>query len=498
MALKNQTSNKYLELKPEEANLFSLCQMLISGNLESKKFIDVLRVKKISLKRRAYICVSVVVQKALQSLATPMAISGSGFEFCLNFVANNEAKNILQGKMVIPGKESANYCSALGHLDRRVKLDKNISQSDCKYFPMLSVMASKISYENKAFIKTVVEDQWKMELIGPGVYDFRNEYQNKNTTQAVIIHDKSTKPDTIIVAFRGTEPFNADDWCTDFDISWQNFENVGKVHSGFMKALGLQNDQSWPLDIEKDKDCAVAYYTIREKLREMFRGSNQTRFILTGHSLGGALAVLFPAILALHEETDILERLEAIYTFGQPRVGDEQFGSFLMGLFRFYDIKYYRFVYNHDIVPRLPYDDSTLLFKHFGTCLYFNSLYEGKIVHEEPHRNYFCWRSFFTRRADVIWEIVRSAMLPMRIGPDYKECLLLRTFRLIGLLVPGLPAHGLQEYVNAVLLGDADLFSGCIVTKARGNSLELLDVCSSAASMSTPTLMYSQLCACEA
>ncbi|KAH0734104.1 hypothetical protein KY285_009811 [Solanum tuberosum] len=55
-----------------------------------------------------------------------------------------------------------------------------------------------------------------------------------------------------------------------------------------------------------------------------------------------------------------------------------------------FDVKYYRYVYCNDMVPRLPYDDKTLFFKHFGSCLFYNSLYYGKYTEEghnkdEPH-----------------------------------------------------------------------------------------------------------------
>ncbi|KAJ8567260.1 hypothetical protein K7X08_019468 [Anisodus acutangulus] len=404
------SSSKYLQLKPDEASLFDLIRILFSGNLGSKQFIECLRVKEIAFERRGYIFLSMSVQKALHFISKPLSILGSISEFCLNILASNQSLptlfwRILQGKVVMPDKESANYLSAIGFIDPRVNSHKKFKPEEKTYIVALSAIASKVAYENKAFIRATVEDKWKMELLGEGAYDFWNEYHQTKSTQGFIFHDKTTSPDRIIVAFRGTEPFNSDDWSTDFDISWYEFQGMGKVHSGFMKALCLQKDESWPPNIAQDDQRPVAYYTIREKLRDFFQKNNRTKFILAGHSLGGALAVLFAAGLALHNESFILERLEAIYTFGQPRVGNAEFGYFMKEIFRNYDIGYYRFVYSHDIVPRLPLDNSTLLFKHFGTCVYYSSTYEGKIVSEEPYRNYFSLRSLISKRVDALWEL---------------------------------------------------------------------------------------------
>ncbi|CAN6927211.1 unnamed protein product [Brassica oleracea var. botrytis] len=42
-------------------------------------------------------------------------------------------------------------------------------------------------------------------------------------------------------------------------------------------------------------------------------------------------------------------------------------------------IEYERFVYNNDMVTRVPFDDKILFgYKHYGSCNYFNSLYKGK------------------------------------------------------------------------------------------------------------------------
>ncbi|XP_022940180.1 uncharacterized protein LOC111445885 isoform X1 [Cucurbita moschata] len=310
----------------------------------------------------------------------------------------------IRGKAPVkPNKKSPYYTSLVGFTDWRRDLDLSIQPHDkFRYYGGLTMMAAKIAYESEPFVQSVVNDRWKMKFLG--FFDFWNDFQNRATTQAFMFQNTATNdPNIIVIAFRGTSPFDTYDWQVDTDLSWYNIEGVGHIHSGFMKALGLQKATGWPKELTKPQHD-FAYYTLRQKLRDIVKSNDKARFIITGHSLGGALATLFVTMLSYHEEKTILKKLQGVYTYGQPRVGDRQFAEFMM-------------------------------------------------VKEQPNKNYFSLQWVIPKYLTALWEIIRSFITPLVWGFDYYESLLMIGARLVGLLVPGFAAHFPVNYVNSTRLG---------------------------------------------
>ncbi|KAL9234022.1 hypothetical protein vseg_008943 [Gypsophila vaccaria] len=456
----------YLLLKPNEATLIDLLKLLWCN--DNQNFIESRFDLEEELRRFRYrwlVFISIVMMKLFIFLKTPMAYFGHFLEMWLNLVCDYGGVfklllNLIQGKVKMPKRTSETYRSMIGCLDTRLNLEPNITLGHPKYEPALSVMSAKIAYENSAFIQNVVENHLKMKLIG--CYNFQNDYLGNNSTHAFIARNITQDQDLTVISFRGTAPFDADDWCTDFSISWYGLTGVGRVHGGFIKALGLQITDNLVLkELDSTQEgnntmatTQYAYYTIKNVIRQISRENKHAKFIVTGHSLGAALAILFASVLILHDEKELLEKLDGVYTFGQPRVGDEQFGKFMVKKLKANNVKYCRYVYCNDMVPRLPYDDKTLLFKHFGPCLYFNSLYHGKVLPEEPNKNYnsFIWT--IPKYLNAWWELIRGFIYPhLKWGPSYKEGWCLVVFRVIGLVLPGLAAHGPQDYDNITRLG---------------------------------------------
>ncbi|CAN0864096.1 Triacylglycerol lipase OBL1 [Linum grandiflorum] len=464
--------SNYMLLNHDKIGILDLARLLFSSDIEHRKFIDSKDTKEESFKRRWIIFLSIVVQKILQLVSKPLYFLGWCIEMWLSLLTNNDGLlglvvNLLTWKVVKPDISSATFISFAGNFDYRTNLDRNIKREDPRYSPALAMMAAKASYENQAYLENIVTKKWEMEFLG--FFNFWNAYQNRATTQAFMMRDRTTTPDndnkaeTIVVAFRGTEPFDADAWCTDVDISWYELQGMGKVHAGFMKALGLQKCTGWPKrpcgeneddPVSDDADRPLyAYYKIRDMLKEILSRNDNAKFIVTGHSLGGALAILFPAVLAYHGEKFLLDRLEGVFTFGQPRVGDEAFGNYMKAWLEEHNVRYYRFVYGYDIVPRLPYDGSTLMFKHFGTCIFFNRNYHGEVVIEEPNKNYFTPKEMTIMVWNAFMELKRSFTICRSHGKEYREGWLLTGTRVFGLLIPGIPPHMSQDYVNSTRLG---------------------------------------------
>ncbi|MFJ6799027.1 lipase family protein [Streptomyces sp. NPDC091268] len=152
-------------------------------------------------------------------------------------------------------------------------------------------------------------------------------------------------PRMIVTAFRGTQPVEMRDWLSDTTTPpWPGPAKTGFIHYGFGEAL----NSAWP--------------KIRAAIDE-FRDNDQSLWF-TGHSLGGALAML--AAARLHFEEPNLTA-DGVYTFGQPRACDRT-------LARAYDSAFsrrtYRFVNNNDIVPQLPPEP---VFHHVAELRYIDS-----------------------------------------------------------------------------------------------------------------------------
>ena len=117
----------------------------------------------------------------------------------------------------------------------------------------------------------------------------------------------------------------------------------------------------------------LAYDAISTKVTELLALHPRAKLYVTGHSLGGALATLFTAVrLYVHNDAD--ESLGAVFTFGQPRVGNSNFARYMEQILcprhcQGHEKKYFRVVFGSDIVPRVP-----CWLTHSWPCYFYPSI----------------------------------------------------------------------------------------------------------------------------
>lgn len=160
----------------------------------------------------------------------------------------------------------------------------------------------------------------------------------------------ATTDSLLLVSFRGTDP-TVGDWLLDFQTALETDPVVpGNVHRGFNGAL----------------------LSVWSQIRPYLDNRGNRRVWITGHSLGGALAVACAA-RATFENPRVGVR--GIYTYGQPRYGNEVCSVDCAGILA---SVMFRHVNNRDIVPRVP--PFALGFRHWGTEILFDTT-------ETPHVN---------------------------------------------------------------------------------------------------------------
>jgi Lipase (class 3) len=161
-----------------------------------------------------------------------------------------------------------------------------------------------------------------------------------------------------VFSFRGTEPDQLEDIATDlkaWDIRLSEYgewdKGWGEVHGGFFEAFETLRVQ---LDARLDQ----------------LEGSGVGIWV-TGHSLGGALGTLMTAYILKEVEHGRDLDLRGFYSFGSPRVGDEDFKNRLEGLVAKHGVKVGRVRNHNDIVTHVPGSTLNLLgWRHIGTRIY--------------------------------------------------------------------------------------------------------------------------------
>ena len=186
---------------------------------------------------------------------------------------------------------------------------------------------------------------------------------------AFLIQSRSGK--VAILCYRGTEPTDLVSWMTDADVMPERMpyrfgDPHATVHAGFYR-----NVRATRYEVMSALKRACRGFSVRAPLpgeTGLPRMDALEALYVTGHSLGGAMASMMGVMLR-HErkfsrDGDLTDRLRAVYTFGQPMLGDQRFARACRED-AFLRENVIRYVYDSDVVPHLP-PKTTGPYRHFG------------------------------------------------------------------------------------------------------------------------------------
>lgn len=183
-----------------------------------------------------------------------------------------------------------------------------------------TALASSVAYEDRTIVMNACQQNWEFDSC---------EFYDIDTTQCfVAVSDGVT-----LVSFRGTKELH--DWLANLNVI-STTRDYGQVHRGFLGA----------------------FQVVESLLRNAIKHAGSHPLVLTGHSLGGALATVAAA-----EWKDVFP-IRMIYTFGQPAVGK---GDFVDHIKQNYSNQFFRFVNDDDIVPMVP-----PTYRHVGRLMHLD------------------------------------------------------------------------------------------------------------------------------
>ena len=166
-------------------------------------------------------------------------------------------------------------------------------------------------------------------------------FYRRNSGYAVVGKGRAGKlySDSVVIAFRGTQ--TKADWVSNSNTQTATIENQTQVHKGFYEIF---------------KSIRPA---LEQQLNSLLKGRSSLTVHCAGHSLGGALAQLAAVWIRKFYGNRV-----ALYTFGAPRVGVQ---NFAIKASNSLDANF-RCIHGEDPVPLIP------------VWPYYHAPYNGQVV----------------------------------------------------------------------------------------------------------------------
>lgn len=231
---------------------------------------------------------------------------------------------------------------------------------------------SSLVYDNEEDIKSKIFNQYKFDdffyfskqshkdLMKKGFFKLFSTFFRSKTNivdlqfMKLSKYDETINKDIITIIFQGSQ--EPEDWMTNISVKRVNFFDREEVHNGFYDSLKLF------LKTVKNKE-----FSTKDKKTYIFEKdisfiNEKCKIILSGHSLGGAVATL---VGCYFHDLGIKKENMSIYTFGAPPVGCEEFCTKYRK-----KLDLYRVVNENDIVPKI---EKITNLRHLGETIVLES-----------------------------------------------------------------------------------------------------------------------------
>jgi hypothetical protein len=280
----------------------------------------------------------------------------------------------------VPGCIGSVLQSQLGHM---------IPPTQFKQSGPFHLLSEEVPYSKRLEIMPYNPERYAKEAKADWKYPEQVHFlhHKKTETQAFITHNDKV----VLISVRGSQELA--DFLRDADARQvPHVDGQGKIHRGF-------------------HDAFLVARTFVERYMDAFYRKGQT-IIVSGHSLGGAIALLLTEWLQREYSDDI-----QLYTYGSPRTGNRTFVEAAQSL------PHHRLVNHNDPIPAVPatwmdaewrmaLPGSVILIAGIGNPLVGALLLLGGLLNlrGDPYQHHGEQRHFMPRKAgltaasSVLWQ----------------------------------------------------------------------------------------------